>query len=108
MRFKKSPNIYFAGQVTGVEGYVESASMGLLAGIFIANELNKKELSKPSCKTAIGALLSHITLNHSGLDFQPMNINFGLFDELEEKVRKSDRKEAYSARALEELKNWKI
>lgn len=106
LRFKKFPNIYFAGQITGVEGYVESASMGLLAGIFVANEISNKPLSKPNCKTAIGSLLSHITLNHSGLDFQPMNINFGLFEELEEKVRKSDRKEAYAKRALENLENW--
>lgn len=106
LRFKKFPNIYFAGQITGVEGYVESASMGLLAGIFIASEISNKPLSKPNCKTAIGSLLSHITLNHSGLDFQPMNINFGLFEELEEKVRKYDRKEAYAKRALENLENW--
>lgn len=104
LRFKKSPNILFAGQVTGVEGYVESASMGLLAGIFIAKNF---ELETPTAKTAIGSLLNHITLGHEGLDFQPMNVNFGLFENLEEKTKKSDRKAAYSARALQELQNWK-
>ena len=106
LRFKTSPNIRFSGQVTGVEGYVESAAMGLLAGIFSASELANKEISTPNAKTAIGALLHHITLNHSGLDFQPMNVNFGLFENLEEKTKKSDRKEAYSKRAIDELGLW--
>ena len=103
LRFKKSPNILFAGQVTGVEGYVESAAMGLLAGIFLSHE----SLSAPSSKTAIGALLAHITLGHDGINFQPMNVNFGLFENLEEKVKKADRKEAYSKRALSEITVWK-
>jgi methylenetetrahydrofolate--tRNA-(uracil-5-)-methyltransferase len=103
LRFKKLPHISFAGQVTGVEGYVESAAMGLLNGIFIAN----KNITAPSAKTAIGALINHITIGHEGVDFQPMNINFGLFENLEEKVKKADRKAAYSARALLELEKWK-
>jgi methylenetetrahydrofolate--tRNA-(uracil-5-)-methyltransferase len=108
LRCKKSPHISFAGQVTGVEGYVESAAMGLLAGIFISAEIIGKKISTPSPKTAIGALLSHITLNHSGMDFQPMNVNFGLFEKLEEKAKKVDRKAAYSARALEEIEKFKL
>lgn len=107
LRFKKSPNILFAGQVTGVEGYVESAAMGLIAGIFVEAEIRAKEISVPTAKTAIGALLNHITLGHEGLDFQPMNVNFGLFENLEEKIKKTDRKAAYSSRALQELENWK-
>ena len=107
LRFKKFPHISFAGQVTGVEGYVESASMGLMAGIFIASEIAEKKISAPTHKTAIGALLNHITLGHEGIDFQPMNVNFGLFDPLTEKVKKADRKTAYSERALEELASWK-
>lgn len=107
LRFKKLPHIHFAGQVTGVEGYVESASMGLLAGIFIAAEIAEKEVASLNAKCAIGALLNHITLGHQGIDFQPMNVNFGLFENLEEKVRKTDRKSAYSARALDELEKWK-
>ncbi len=104
--FKKIPNIRFSGQVTGVEGYVESAAMGLMAGIFTAAEINNKNINSPSAKTAIGALLHHITLNHSGLDFQPMNVNFGLFDNLEEKIKKIDRKEAYSRRAISEIEEY--
>ena len=104
LRFKKSPNILFAGQVTGVEGYVESAAMGLIAGIFVAKNF---EITTPNPKTAIGSLLNHITLGHEGLDFQPMNVNFGLFETLEEKTKKTDRKAAYSNRALSELEIWK-
>ncbi len=106
LRFKKLPHIRFAGQVTGVEGYVESAAMGLLAGIFIAAEIAQKKISQPSSKTAIGALLNHITLGHEGVDFQPMNVNFGLFEPLEEQVKKTDRKAAYAGRALRELEEW--
>ncbi len=104
LRFKNLPNISFAGQVTGVEGYVESAAMGLIAGIFLSAELAEKVATRPSAKTAIGALLNHITLGHEEKNsFQPMNVNFGLFEPLAEKVKKADRKEAYSARALEEV-----
>ena len=103
LRCKKFPNIRFAGQVTGVEGYVESAAMGLLAGIFCATETK----FSPSSKTAIGALLQHITCGHEGINFQPMNVNFGLFTPLEEKIKKADRKAAYSGRALAELSLWK-
>lgn len=114
-RFKKFPNIYFAGQITGVEGYVESASMGLITGIFIANQLNNsaKNLSRPSNKTAIGSLLNHIAPDAEQIkistenSFQPMNINFGLFTPFENNIAKDDRKEAYSTRALEQLEIWK-
>lgn len=107
LRFKNSPNILFAGQITGVEGYVESASMGLLSGIFLAHELANEEISRPTNETAIGALLNHITLGHeSKSDFQPMNVNFGLFKPLEEKTKKADRKTAYSQKALQEINKW--
>ncbi|MBL6664855.1 MAG: methylenetetrahydrofolate--tRNA-(uracil(54)-C(5))-methyltransferase (FADH(2)-oxidizing) TrmFO [Rickettsiales bacterium] len=103
LRLKTHKNIQFAGQITGVEGYVESAAMGLLAGIFASNE-ETRELNN---KTAIGSLLNHITKNHDeNSDFQPMNVNYGLFDPLEEKMKKADRKGAYSKRALEELDVW--
>jgi len=115
-RFKSSPNIYFAGQITGVEGYVESASMGLITGIFIANDLknNLSNIHRPSNKTAIGSLLNHIspdlnqrivTANNS---YQPMNVNFGLFEPLSSEIKKDDRKNAYSQRALDEINDWKI
>ncbi len=107
LRFKKMPHIRFAGQVTGVEGYVESAAMGLLAGIFTAFEIDNKKISKPDNKTAIGALLNHITIGHeTKSDFQPMNVNFGLFLPLEERIKKNERKQAYSKRALSELEKW--
>ncbi len=109
LRFKKSPNILFAGQVTGVEGYVESAAMGLLSGIFVAAEMAGKTLARPTPQTAIGALLNHITLGHEEKNsFQPMNVNFGLFEPLAEKTKKTDRKEAYSQRALEEITSWVV
>ncbi len=109
LRFKKSPNILFAGQVTGVEGYVESAAMGLLSGMFVASEMAGKTVSRPTPQTAIGALLNHITLGHEEKNsFQPMNVNFGLFDPLLEKTKKADRKEAYSKRALQEIAAWSL
>jgi len=104
LRLKSHKNITFAGQITGVEGYVESAAMGLLAGRFIANDFEGIENKELNNKTAIGCLLNYITKNHEeGSDFQPMNVNYGLFDPLEEKMKKVDRKAAYSKRALEEL-----
>jgi len=107
LRLKKSPNISFAGQITGVEGYVESAAMGLLAGIFIFHELNNKQIPTPTNKTAIGALLNHITLGHDSSNiFAPMNVNYGLFENLNERLKKADRKEAYSKRALCDLEQW--
>ncbi len=109
LRFKKSPNILFAGQVTGVEGYVESAAMGLLSGMFVAAEMTGETLARPTPQTAIGALLNHITLGHEEKNsFQPMNVNFGLFEPLAEKTKKADRKEAYSQRALEEITSWVV
>ena len=113
LRLKTSPNIRFAGQITGVEGYVESSAMGLLTGIFTAREIENKDFTKPQATTSIGALLNHITVGHKseGDDsknlFQPMNTNFGLFEPLAEKVKKDQRKEAYSKRALEDLKKWR-
>ncbi len=106
LRFKKLPHVSFAGQVTGVEGYVESAAMGLLAGIFAAQEISDKKNSTPTSSTAIGSLLNHITLGHEGINFQPMNVNFGLFSPLAEKTKKDDRKSVYSQRALQEIKIW--
>ena len=76
----------------------------MIAGIFVAKNF---EIATPNPKTAIGSLLNHITLGHEGLDFQPMNVNFGLFENLEEKTKKTDRKAAYSNRALSELEIWK-
>ena len=110
LRLKLHQNIRFAGQITGVEGYVESASMGLLAGIFAAQEILEKEILLPPPSTAIGSLLNHITIGHledeESSSFQPMNVNFGLFSQLNEKVKKGDRKEAYVKRAIDDVKYW--
>ncbi len=106
LRLKNKRNIRFAGQITGVEGYVESASMGLLAGIFAANEMKNINTKDLPNTTAIGSLLNHITLNANSESFQPMNINYGLFPALENMVKKIDRPAAYSNRALGDIKDW--
>lgn len=108
LRFKKYPNIFFTGQVTGVEGYVESAAMGLICAIFCYSDIINAKISLPSCKTAIGALLNYITLGSNGVDFQPMNVNFGLFEtlKLNKKIAKKDRRVAYSDRAIKEMQIW--
>ena len=102
-RLKKDNRIFFAGQMTGVEGYVESASSGLVCGLCAANVLNNKEPVDFTTKTAIGALSNYVAKG-SNTDFQPMNINFGIIDSLEERIRdKKERYERISARALEVL-----
>lgn len=108
LTFKPQNNIRFAGQVTGVEGYVESAACGLLAGLFAAHELLERKMPLPPLETALGALLNHITGGAEADCFQPMNINFGLFPPLEGKHKKTDRKEAYAKRALEKLPQWQL
>ncbi|MEL6290127.1 MAG: FAD-dependent oxidoreductase, partial [Pseudomonadota bacterium] len=120
---RAEPRVRFAGQVTGVEGYVESAAMGLLAGRFAAADLLGETATPPPATTALGALLNHITGGHlvgaardSGT-FQPMNVNFGLFPEIETprvvdgrrlrgKERGRARKQALSARALVDVEAW--
>ena len=106
LRLKKQPNIRFAGQITGVEGYVESAACGLMAGIFAADELNSKNTVLPPLETAIGSLLAHITSDAETDTFQPMNVNFGLFAPLGERIGKNFRKNAYCKRALDTLNQW--
>ena len=108
LRLKAQPNIRFAGQITGVEGYVESAAIGLLAGRFIAEEVAGGTAQPPPPETALGALLGHITGGHIAGDgnFQPMNVNFGLFPPLAGKVKKRERKPAMAHRALDELASW--
>ncbi len=108
LRLKSRPHLSFAGQITGVEGYVESAAIGLLAGRFAAAEIAGLGESPPPPTTALGALLSHITGGAEASQFQPMNVNFGLFPPLPSgrKYRGKDRKQALSARALEDLAGW--
>jgi methylenetetrahydrofolate--tRNA-(uracil-5-)-methyltransferase len=106
LRLKKAPHIRFAGQITGCEGYVESAAIGLLAGRFAAAEILGQEITPPPPTTALGALLGHITGGADAASYQPMNVNFGLFPPLETQARKRDRKQAYTARAREALETW--
>ncbi|BBK43749.1 methylenetetrahydrofolate--tRNA-(uracil-5-)-methyltransferase TrmFO [Allostella vacuolata] len=106
LRLKARPQLRFAGQVTGVEGYVESAAIGLLAGRFAAAEARGQPPALPPATTAFGALLAHITGGADAETFQPMNVNFGLFPPLEGKVRKNERKQALAHRALAEIDRW--
>ena len=108
LRLKTQSHIRFAGQITGVEGYVESAATGGLAGRMLAAELKGEEWVAPPSTTAHGALLSHITGGAVAETFQPMNVNFGLFPPMEtnKKLRGRDRKNAYAARALQDTEDW--
>jgi methylenetetrahydrofolate--tRNA-(uracil-5-)-methyltransferase len=110
MRLRSKPNIRFAGQITGVEGYVESAAMGLLAGRMAAAELLGQELASPPATTAMGALITHITGGAEAKTFQPMNVNFGLFPPVEGQKGgrrgRKDRYKAYTDRAKQDWLGW--
>ena len=112
LRLKAMPRLRFAGQITGCEGYVESAAIGLLAGRFAAAERRGEAHQIPPPTTAHGALLAHITGGHveapdaGNRSFQPMNVNFGLFPPLPSGTRRGDRKKALSERALADLEQW--
>ena len=124
LRLKADPRLRFAGQITGVEGYVEVAAIGLIAGRFAAAERLGAQLAPPPPTTALGALLDHITGGHLSADgdgaarsFQPMNVNFGLFpadrgahlaarQRSRAAPRASTRKRALAARALADLEIW--
>ncbi len=109
MRLKAQPNVRFAGQVTGVEGYVESTAMGLLAAIFLDAELKGESIPTPPDRTMLGALISHITGGADAKTFQPMNVNYGLLpmpDEADGKVFKKGRKEYYGVRAGKYFEEW--
>ncbi|WP_338001348.1 methylenetetrahydrofolate--tRNA-(uracil(54)-C(5))-methyltransferase (FADH(2)-oxidizing) TrmFO [Frigidibacter sp. ROC022] len=97
MRLRSRPHVRFAGQVTGVEGYVESAAMGLLAGRLAAAELLGREAGPPPPETAMGALIHHITGGAEAKTFQPMNVNFGLFPPIDAKGGRRGRKDRYKA-----------
>ncbi len=115
LRLKGQPRLRFAGQITGVEGYVESAAIGLLAGRFAAAERLGRAMVPPPPTTAHGALIGHITGGHiagsgGAATFQPMNVNFGLFPPVTapdgKRVKRKERKPAFSARALADLDAW--
>jgi methylenetetrahydrofolate--tRNA-(uracil-5-)-methyltransferase len=123
LRLKREPRLRFAGQITGVEGYVESAATGLIAGRMAAAERRGEAFAMPPPTSAHGALINHITGGHiettdqRGNSFQPMNINFGLFPpvalakepdgtRLRGKARQTARKHAYTARAMASFTAW--
>jgi len=109
MRLRSRPHIRFAGQITGVEGYVESAAMGLLAGRMAANAILGRDLPPPPPDTAMGALVTHITGGAEAKTFQPMNVNFGLFPPIDAKGGRKGRKDryrAYTDRAKDAFAGW--
>ena len=110
MRLRSRPNIRFAGQITGVEGYVESAAMGLLAGRMAVAEITGQTLNPVPNTTAMGALVTHITGGAEAKTFQPMNVNFGLFPPLEGvkggRRGRKDRYKAYTDRAKLDWQAW--
>ncbi|WP_288458910.1 methylenetetrahydrofolate--tRNA-(uracil(54)-C(5))-methyltransferase (FADH(2)-oxidizing) TrmFO [uncultured Sphingomonas sp.] len=106
LRLRSRPNVRFAGQITGCEGYIESASIGLIAGRFAAAELTGRTLAPPPVETALGALLTHITGAAEAETYQPMNVNFGLFPPIPGRTKKADRKKMYTDRARAALSGW--
>jgi methylenetetrahydrofolate--tRNA-(uracil-5-)-methyltransferase len=106
LRLRSAPHIRFAGQITGCEGYVESAAIGLLAGRFAAAGIRGLKMEPPPPETALGALLGHVTGGADAELYQPMNVNFGLFPPIEGRSRKADRKAFYTGRAREALARW--
>ncbi|TAJ42669.1 MAG: methylenetetrahydrofolate--tRNA-(uracil(54)-C(5))-methyltransferase (FADH(2)-oxidizing) TrmFO [Reyranella sp.] len=106
LRLKAMPRLRFAGQITGCEGYVESAAVGLMTGRFAAAERLGRTQAPPPPTTAMGALLGHITGGADATTFQPMNVNFGLFPPIDGPSKGKDRKQAMSARALRDFDQW--
>jgi len=104
-RLKSDPRILFAGQITGVEGYVESASSGVIAGVNAARLVRGEEPVVPPAETAIGALARHIT-NAEAAHFQPMNVNYGLFPSLPGRIKKKEKRGLLAQRGLEALEKW--
>ena len=107
LQLKADPRIFFAGQITGVEGYVESIAMGLIAGINAARYGAGFDLMPPPAATLIGALAAYITDPANSKNFQPMNANFGILPAPGVKARKGDRKRLHAERALREMQQWK-
>ncbi len=106
LRLKSKPGIRFAGQITGCEGYVESAAIGLIAARFAAAELKGDKLAVPPPETALGALLAHITGGADADNFQPMNVNFGLMPPIPGRSKKADRKKLYTSRGRDHFAQW--
>lgn len=115
LQLKSQSNISFAGQITGCEGYIESACIGYLCGYFAACRLSGREIILPPRNTAFGSMLNHLTDDTDIENYQPMNINFGIFPTIQgdvtangkfKKIKGMDRKKAYTERALAEVRPW--
>jgi methylenetetrahydrofolate--tRNA-(uracil-5-)-methyltransferase len=106
LRLKAMPRLRFAGQITGCEGYVESAAVGLMAGRFAAAERMGTTQTPPPLTTAMGAILGHITGGADATTFQPMNVNFGLFPPIDGTFKGKERKQAMAVRALKDFDHW--
>lgn len=105
LQLKARPGVYLAGQITGVEGYLESAASGMWVGLSLGRRLAGKTLAKPPRETALGALLCHLE-TVPDKQFQPSNVNFGLMPGLKQKMKKKFRKEAYGQRAQKHFAQW--
>ena len=105
LQLKTAETIFFAGQITGVEGYVESAATGILAGINVSNRLAGRSLAPPPPETAVGSLLQYITKSPV-LPFQPSNVNFSLFPPLSERIPRTARRARYASRSLSAMARW--
>jgi methylenetetrahydrofolate--tRNA-(uracil-5-)-methyltransferase len=124
LRLKNAPHIRFAGQITGVEGYVESTTIGLMAGRYAAAQMQGRAVTAPPMTTAFGSLLAHITVNADAKSFQPMNVNFGLMPDIEAlpapvgedgkrlrgkmrmQAKKQARQRAFTGRARSDFESW--
>ena len=106
LQLKRHPHVFMAGQLTGVEGYLESAAIGLIAGINAAATMQGEPITPPPATTALGALNRYI-IEANPRNFQPMNINYGLFPPLEKRVPKKFRKKHVTNRAIEDLEQWR-
>ena len=104
-QLRSEPRLFFAGQISGVEGYVESTGSGFVAGLNAARLVRGEGLPVPPPTTALGALVRHIT-NADVKQFQPMNVNYGLFPPLEGRVKKKERRQRLAERAVADLAGW--
>jgi methylenetetrahydrofolate--tRNA-(uracil-5-)-methyltransferase len=107
LQLRTKDNVHFAGQITGAEGYVESSAIGLLAGLSVFCHLTGRVMTSPPATTALGAML-HYIIHADQKNFQPMNINFGLFPPLPQKIPKKDRGQHYAERSFKALSEWKV
>ena len=105
LALQKVPQLFFVGQMNGVEGYIESAATGLWVGYYLAHHLKGTEILPPPHTTALGSLIWHV-VNPNHRNFQPMNVNFGLMPIIKEKIKKRERKGVMARRAKVDFSEW--